>query len=106
MGAQVKPAEQLGCGPAAPGDQLPKALRDILTKARTSWLRNSEVVDLLTNYRAYNFRVSKEAPVKPAGLIASSLGATLPQRLHAMQGLTSPRLCTSEQAGSLHGLPA
>ena len=34
---------------------------------RSHWLKNTEVVDLLSNYRAYDFRVSKEAPVRPLG---------------------------------------
>ncbi|BDA47093.1 probable calmodulin-binding transcription activator 2 at N-terminal half [Coccomyxa sp. Obi] len=67
MGQLAVPAEQLGSGTASPTEQLPKVLRDILTKARTSWLRNQEVVDLLTNYRTYRFRVSKEPPQKPPG---------------------------------------
>jgi hypothetical protein len=67
------PAEPLGAGSASSTDQLPKVLRDILTKARTSWLRNQEVVDLLTNYRAYRFRVSKEPPQKPPGKIKWTL---------------------------------
>ena len=50
-----------------PTRELPKVLRDILTKARTSWLRNQEVVDLLSRYRQYGFRVSKEPPQKPPG---------------------------------------
>lgn len=61
----VTAAEQLAS--AGNVEQLPKALRNILTKARTSWLRNQEVVDLLTNYKAYDFRVSKEPPQKPPG---------------------------------------
>ena len=60
-------AEQLAS--AGNVEQLPKALRNILTKARTSWLRNQEVVDLLTNYKAYQFRVSKEPPQKPPGML-------------------------------------
>ncbi|EIE21793.1 CG-1-domain-containing protein [Coccomyxa subellipsoidea C-169] len=67
MGQLAVPAEQLGSGAASSTEQLPKVLRDILTKARTSWLRNQEVVDLLTNYRSYRFRVSKEPPQKPPG---------------------------------------
>jgi hypothetical protein len=68
MGQLAVPAEQLGSGAASSTEQLPKVLRDILTKARTSWLRNQEVVDLLTNYRTYRFRVSKEPPQKPPGV--------------------------------------
>ncbi len=59
------PAEQLESGRAM--GELPKVLRDILTKARTSWLRNQEVVDLLSRHRQYGFRVSKEPPQKPPG---------------------------------------
>ena len=55
-------------GSEAAGRELPKVLRDILTKARTSWLRNQEVVDLLSRHRQYGFRVSKEPPQKPPGV--------------------------------------
>lgn len=79
MGQVANSAEQLGSGAASSLEQLPKVLRDILTKARTSWLRNQEVVDLLTNYRTYRFRVSKEPPQKPPGV----------RTLHQFTSLTS-----------------
>lgn len=47
--------------------QQPRKVREILDKAKSHWLKNTEVVDLLSNYRAYDFRVSKEAPVRPSG---------------------------------------
>ena len=36
-------------------------------KGRTSWLKNTEVLDLLQNYREYRFTVSREAPNRPPG---------------------------------------
>ena len=59
------PSEKAAFEPAI--TELPRVLRDILTKARTSWLRNQEVVDLLSRHRQYGFRVSKEPPQKPPG---------------------------------------
>ena len=58
--------------------ELPKVLRDILTKARTSWLRNQEVVDLLSRHRQYGFRVSKEPPQKPPGMYSMPVHKPLP----------------------------
>lgn len=46
---------------------IPKAVRDLLTKARTSWLKNTEVLDLLSNYRRYNFNLNKVTPTRPCG---------------------------------------
>lgn len=58
-----------GSAPLGFGDiEYPKKLRDIITKAKTSWLRNQEVADILQNYRAYNFKVSTEPAVQPAGV--------------------------------------
>ena len=67
-------SEQIGSEPAT--RELPKVLRDILTKARTSWLRNQEVVDLLSRHRQYGFRVSKEPPQKPPGMLSMSVHYT------------------------------
>ena len=47
---------------------LPSRARDILLKGRTSWLKNTEVLDLLRNYRDYRFIVSREPPNKPPGI--------------------------------------
>ena len=56
-------------GPRAlqPSPAIPKQVRDILVKARSSWLRNTEVCDLLEHYAAYGFDVSNEPPEKPPG---------------------------------------
>ena len=54
------PAERLN----AAGD-APKPLRDVLTRARGAWLRSEHVVDLLRNYRLYNFPVSRAPPSPP-----------------------------------------
>ena len=46
---------------------LPVAMRDVICKARTSWLKNSEVLDILLNFKRYRFPVGKEAPDCPPG---------------------------------------
>ncbi|KAK9807768.1 hypothetical protein WJX72_008671 [[Myrmecia] bisecta] len=53
--------------PLTPTPAHPKSLKEILSKSRTCWLRNTEVCEVLQNYRAYGFQVSKESPVRPAG---------------------------------------
>lgn len=53
------------------GEQpLPKPVRDLITKARTSWLKNTEVVDLLQNYSKYRFQLNRETPICPPGDLA------------------------------------
>ncbi|KAK9809816.1 hypothetical protein WJX73_009573 [Symbiochloris irregularis] len=47
--------------------KLSKKARDILLKARASWLKNTEVLELLNNYRGYDLPVSHEPPSKPDG---------------------------------------
>lgn len=46
---------------------LPKPVRDLITKARTSWLKNTEVLDLLQNYSKYRFQLNRETPICPPG---------------------------------------
>ena len=46
--------------------QFPKA-QAIIRKAEGSWLKNTEVCELLMNYVAYNLPVSKEPPSQPPG---------------------------------------
>ncbi|DBA68383.1 TPA: hypothetical protein ACH3X2_013687 [Trebouxia sp. C0005] len=54
--------------PLAPSDvDLPKATQEILEKGKRSWLKNTEVCDMLLNYTACNLRVAKEPPCKPPG---------------------------------------
>lgn len=50
-----------------PRDDQPEAVREALQRAKVSWMRNSDVYDLLVNHAAYNLPVSKEAPHRPAG---------------------------------------
>jgi len=58
--------------PLAPSDvDLPKATQEILEKGKRSWLKNTEVCDMLLNYTACNLRVAKEPPCKPPGKVLS-----------------------------------
>ena len=38
---------------------------DVIKHARTRWLRNTEVCDVLLNYNAYGFEPENNAPVRP-----------------------------------------
>ena len=38
-------------------------------RAKTSWLKNTEVVDLLVNHERYRLPVSSDPPNKPAGML-------------------------------------
>lgn len=51
---------------------LPARAREILIKGRTSWLKNTEVLDLLLNNKEYRFTVSREAPHRPPGMSQGS----------------------------------
>ena len=46
---------------------LPPGVREILERACNSWLKNTEVTDLLVNHRQYGLHVSMEPPVRPPG---------------------------------------
>ena len=49
------------------GFPLPPKVREIVTKARISWLRNSDVLDLLVHYESYRLKLGSEAPNAPPG---------------------------------------
>lgn len=51
--------------PKQPPTVLPKPIKDALAKARVSWLKNTEVAQLLSCHRALGFEVSQEAPDRP-----------------------------------------
>ena len=53
--------------PANDGAGVPQSVRNLLTKARTAWLKNTEVLDLLSNYQRYNFTLNKTTPNCPPG---------------------------------------
>jgi hypothetical protein len=36
--------------PLHPSDEVPRNIRDLLVRARTSWLKSEHVLDILTNY--------------------------------------------------------
>ena len=40
---------------------------ELLRQARSRWLKNTEVCDILLNYKAYDFSLSSTAPVTPPG---------------------------------------
>ncbi len=43
---------------------------EMLKQSRTRWLKNTEMCDMLLNYRSYGFALSKTAPVRPPGASA------------------------------------
>ena len=52
---------------AGAAEEVPQSVRNLLTKARTAWLKNTEVLDLLSNYQRYNFTLNKTTPNLPPG---------------------------------------
>lgn len=40
---------------------------DLLRQSKARWLKNTEVCDILLNYRGYDFELSQTAPVTPTG---------------------------------------
>lgn len=46
---------------------LPASVREIVIKARTSWLKNADVLDILLNFQSYGLPVAKEPPNSPPG---------------------------------------
>ncbi len=52
---------------------------DLLRQSKARWLKNTEVCDILLNYRQYDFNLSQTAPVTPNGAyIARRWRATSP----------------------------
>lgn len=47
---------------------LPEDMRDILYKGMCSWLKNTEVRDMLLHYTEFNLRVAREPPCQPPGM--------------------------------------
>ncbi len=62
-----------GGGGGAAAEEVPQSVRNLLTKARTAWLKNTEVLDLLSNYQHYNFTLNKTTPNLPPGVCYSLL---------------------------------
>lgn len=46
---------------------LPLEVKDIITKARTTWLKNDEVLKLLMHHQKYELPIGKEPPRCPGG---------------------------------------
>jgi hypothetical protein len=49
------------------GDRTPLPVLEILQRGQVEWLKNTEVHDLLTNYKGYDLTVSRDAPLRPPG---------------------------------------
>lgn len=46
---------------------LPKNMQDVLEKGKRSWLKNTEVCEMLLNYTELNLRVARDPPRQPPG---------------------------------------
>ena len=54
--------------PLDPRDpDLPEKMQDILEKGKRSWLKNTEVCDMLLHYTKFNLRIAREPPCQPPG---------------------------------------
>ena len=68
-----QPAISLSCDDV----KFPAKVRDILLKAQSAWLKNTEVCDLLLHYHEYQLPVAREPPNLPPGVhlyMSSTLG--------------------------------
>ena len=72
---------------------LPPGVLEILSRCSSSWLKNTEVTDLLVNHRQYGLHVSLEPPVRPPGMV--SAWATGPCVMHGSSPIS---LCCSRLA--------
>ena len=52
--------------------KFPQKVRDILHKAQSAWLKNTEVCDLLLHYAEYNLPVARDPPNLPPGELQHS----------------------------------
>jgi len=76
---------------------------ETLDRARNSWLKNTEVTDLLVNHRQYGLHVSLEPPVRPPGMTSAwAFGPCLMHTLrpcpHRCSRLPSSVACTPHPA--------
>ena len=46
---------------------LPENMQDVLEKGKRSWLKNTEVYEMLLNYTELNLRVARDPPRQPPG---------------------------------------
>ena len=81
--------------PRQPPTSLPRPIKDALAKARVSWLKNTEVSQLLSCHKALGFEVSQEAPDRPPSERCSQTGPAY-QNFSAVvvriQGLRFPQV--------------
>ena len=72
----------------------PSNVREVLLKAKTSWLKNTEVCDVLENYVEYGLPVSREPPSRPPGRLPATQRKS--ERMNATQGwqLDPPFVCS------------
>ena len=52
---------------------LPSVVKEIVTKARTTWLKNDEVLKILLHYKSYGLSIGREAPKSPGGRLSNLL---------------------------------
>ena len=69
----MEPAGQPAQSLSPDNPKFPQKVRDILHKAQTAWLKNTEVCDVLMRYSEYNLPVAREPPHLPPGGAKGSL---------------------------------
>ncbi|CAL8460857.1 g388 [Coccomyxa elongata] len=63
----MEPAGQPAQSLSPDNPKFPQKVRDILHKAQSAWLKNTEVCDLLLHYAEYNLPVARDPPNLPPG---------------------------------------
>ena len=63
----MEPAGQPAQSLSPDNPKFPQKVREILHKAQSAWLKNTEVCDVLLHYSEYNLPVARDPPHLPPG---------------------------------------
>ena len=63
----MEPAGQPAQSLSPDNPKFPQKVREILHKAQSAWLKNTEVCDVLMHYSEYNLPVARDPPHLPPG---------------------------------------
>jgi hypothetical protein len=63
----MEPAGQPATSLNPDDPKFPQKVRETLHKAQSSWLKNTEVCNLLLHYAEYNLPVARDPPNLPPG---------------------------------------
>lgn len=77
----MEPAGQPAQSLSPDNPRFPQKVREILHKAQSAWLKNTEVCDVLLHYSEYNLPVARDPPHLPPGRLPGDSGIALPNMI-------------------------